>query len=96
MPSLLCSSCCRHLQQALFNLCQQRRFTYTGWPEDEDQTSPGRFTQRIPDGLICLFERRMSDGVRLEVVQSALGWLMQELARKRNRNALFTHHRYSS
>src|SRR6266571_575767 len=52
MPSLIRSSCCRHLHQALFNLCQQRRFPYTSWPEDEDQTAPA--------GLLNVFQTTCS------------------------------------
>ena len=96
MPRLLCSLRQGQLHQALFDLCEQCGFAHPGWTEDEDQRGSGRLTQRIPDGLIGLFERWMSDRVRLEVVQPDLGWLMDKLAGKRNGNTLLTHQRYSS
>ena len=73
MPRLLCSLRQGQLHQALFDLCEQCGFAHPGWTEDEDQRGSGRLTQRIPDSLIGLFERWMSDRVRLEVVQPGLG-----------------------
>src|SRR3989442_585292 len=84
--------CCRQVNQPLLNLCKQCCFPHPRWANDKNERRSRWLTQGVPDRLVSLFQGWMSDGKRLEVVQSTLGWVLEQMMEERHR---FWHYRYS-